>query len=104
MTIAYKSNPTLAVGVGPTTVYTGNASTQAIVLGMTVCSLLTDPVTVTIVAATAQIAKNLVIPPGTTLIAIGKDERHVIEATETITVACNVASAVDVLISTLEIS
>lgn len=104
MTITYKSNPTLNVGIGPTTVYTGPGATQAIVLGMNVCNLLTDPVTVTVVAATARIVKDAVIPPGTTLIAMGKDERHVIEATETITVACNVAAAVDVLVSTLEIS
>jgi hypothetical protein len=104
MTITYKSTATLAVGVGPTPVYTGPAATQAIVLGMEVCNLLTDPVTVTIRAATAAIAFNMPIPPGTTLVAIGKDERVVIEATETITVACNVAAAVDVLVSTLEIS
>ena len=105
MTITYKSTPSITPGIGPTAVYGPvPVGTQAIVLGMTLCNVLTDPVAVTVTAAAARIVFQQVIPPGTTLVVIGKDERVVIEAGESITLVNSIAGGVDSLVSTLEIS
>ena len=100
----YVSTPTLNVGTGPTVVYTSPALTASVVLGMTVANILTDPVRCTVVANTARVVSNAVIPPNSSLVVIGKDERVALAAGQTITVSMNVASAADVLVSALQIS
>lgn len=85
-----------------TTVFTGPASTETTVIGMTVANTSGSATLASVKKNTAYLVKDAPIPNGGSLIAIGGDQKLVIEATDTISVTAD--NAVDVILSTLEIS
>jgi len=97
----FKSYDTTGVTT-ETTVYTGPASTQATVIGLSVANTSGNATTASVKRNAAYIVKNAPIPNGGSLVVIGADQKVVVEAAETISVIAD--NAVDVCTSVLEIS
>jgi hypothetical protein len=101
MAYSYKSFQNVGVTT-ETTIYTGAASTEATVIGMSIANTTLNDITVDVKLNTAHVVKNAVVPSGTSFVPIGGDQKLVVEATDTIKVTAS-ASA-DVVLSVLEIT
>jgi hypothetical protein len=99
-----------AVGTTPQAIggWTVEANKQVTVIGLNVCNILTGTVSVTVDlfdgANATRITNSLSIPPGDTLVAVGAEQKVVMEPGDSIRVTASVAAAVDVILSTLEIT
>ena len=85
-----------------TTVFTGPASTQVTVIGMTIANTSSSVITASVKLNSAYLVKNAPIPVGGTLVPIGGEQKLVVESTDTLSVIAS--GTVDVITSTLEIS
>ena len=86
---------------GATTVYTGPASTQTVVIGFQVSNKHTAAITITATSAGSTLCKDIKIPVGSSFSPIiGK---LVVEATEKIIVTPSINSVSDTTLSILEI-
>lgn len=89
------------------TVLTGAASTQTTVIGLTIANTTTAAITASLKfnnndGDNVYIVKDAPIPVGGSLIAVGGDQKIVLESSDTMSVIAT--GTVDVLGSTLEIS
>lgn len=105
MANSFKSYPTAGITT-EATVYTGQASTEATVIGMTVANTtatnLTCSVKVSDGTTSVFLIKDATILPGGALVPIGGDQKVVIEAGDTLLVSAT--DTVDCLVSVLEVS
>jgi len=85
-----------------TIVYTGAAATQCTVIGLSIANTTSAPVTVDVKLNTAYLVKSAPVVVGSALIAVGGDQKLVIETGDTLKVTAS--GTVDVITSTLEIS
>jgi hypothetical protein len=85
-----------------TTVYTGAADTQVTVIGLTVANTGTSPVYGSVKLNGAYLVKDAPIAVGGTLVAVGGEQKIVVEPTDTVAVSAD--GTVDVILSVLEIS
>ena len=85
-----------------TTVYTGPASTQVTVIGLSIANTSADTATVSAKKNDAYVVKDATVVSGGTLVIVGGDQKLVIEPDDTIKVTSD--QTVDVITSTLEIS
>ena len=86
----------------PVTVYTVPASTTTVAIGFMIANLLGTQVTVDIEAASTNLGTAIPIPAGSSLSAL--DGKMVLEATDTVTVSCNTANGVEIVLSIMEIT
>ncbi len=96
----------VATGAG-STLYTVPASTQSIVVGLLVANKTAVNVTVTVNLATGvttALISGAIVPPNSTLVVIGKDEKLVMEAADVLTVIAGTATSLDATASVLEIT
>lgn len=84
-----------------TIVFTGPASTQTTVIGLSVANTSGAYTTASIKLNSAYIVKDAPIKAGGSLIAIGGDQKVVVEDGDTVSVIAD--QTVDVITSTLEI-
>lgn len=98
--MAFKSFQSTGVTT-ETTVYTGPASTETTIIGLSVATTSSTPATVSIKLNSAYIVKDAPVPVGGALVAIGGDQKLVVEATDTVSVISD--ETVDVITSVLEI-
>lgn len=85
-----------------TTVLTGPASTQTIVIGLSIANTTGSEITADVKLNSTFISKTVTIPTGTAFIPIGGDQKVVVEASDTIKVTAT--GATDVVVSVLEIT
>ena len=108
MANTFKSYGAAAVGTGDTSVYTVPASTQAVILGITVANIVSATVNVTVKvtkgSGTYFIVKNAPVLVGSSIEVIGNGSKFVAEAADIIKVASDTASSVDAVVSLLEIA
>lgn len=106
----FKSTGAKTIGLTKTTVYTVPASTVTTVIGLSVANVLT---TETLVKADVILSKGATeyyivrganIMPGESLVAVGGDQKVILEAGNTIKIVSTVASSLDVIVSMLEIT
>lgn len=101
---------TTNVGTGPATVYATGVGTRATVIGINIANTTANSIVVSIqfvddaANITGYIVKDVVIAKGTSLAAIGGDQKLVMEPEDSITVSSNTAASADVLVSALEIT
>jgi hypothetical protein len=101
---------TVDVGTTPLTVYSTGVTTRATVIGINIANTTNNSITVSIQfvddasATTGYIVKDVVIAKGTSLAAIGGDQKLVLEPEDSITVTSSSAASADVLVSALEIT
>lgn len=98
--MAFKSFQSTSVTT-ETTVYTGPASTETTVIGLSVACTSANPATVSVKLNSAYIVKDAPVPVGGSLVAIGGEQKVVVEATDTLSVISD--ETVDVITSVLEI-
>lgn len=98
--MAFKSFQSTSVTT-ETTVYTGPASTETTVIGLSVACTSTSPATVSVKLNSAYIVKDAPVPVGGALVAVGGEQKVVLEATDTLSVISD--ETVDVITSVLEI-
>jgi len=105
MANTFKSFPTAGVTT-ETTVYTGPASTQTTVIGMTVANTTASNITCSVVftsgGTSVYLVKDATILPGGALVPIGGDQKVVVETGDLIKVSAS--GAVDTLLSVLEVA
>lgn len=101
---------TVDVGTTPATVYSTGAGTRATVIGINIANTTAGSIVVSIqfvddaTATTGYIVKDVVVAKGTSLAAIGGDQKLVLEPEDSILVSSNTADSADVLVSALEIT
>lgn len=105
MANSFKSYPTAGVTT-EATVYTGLASTEATIIGMTIANTTASNVTCSVKlddgTTPVFLIKDATILPGGALVPIGGDQKVVVEAADELKVSAT--GAVDCLVSVLEIS
>lgn len=110
MANTFKNKVTAGIGSSVQTVYTCPSSTTSVVIGVTLCNLKTTGVEGTLAltddsaSATVSILKSAPIPSGSSIIAVGGEQKIVLEAGDALKVTASEASAIDVTLSVLEIS
>lgn len=87
---------------GGATIYTVPASTTAVLIGMNLANKAANQITAGAQISSTYIVKDVPIPAGSALGII--DGKIIAETGETITVTASENSAVDVIISVLEIT
>ena len=96
------------VGTSAATVFTGASATQSTVIGLTVsnttASAITADVYLTSGGVDYYVVKNASIPVGASLVAVGGDQKLVVESSDVVKVVSSAATSADVILSVLEIS
>jgi hypothetical protein len=105
----FNNNIVSGIGTGLIEVYATGLNKKATVIGINLANLLTTTITANIVLedATSQqvhVVKDVIIPAGNSLAAIGGDQKLVLVENNRLLVSSDSASAVDVIISVLEIT
>jgi len=104
----FKNYVNANIGTSSSNVYIGQAATQATLIGMSIANLLTVPVTANVTLSaggtTVFMVKQATIAPGGALVPIGGDQKLVVETGDYVQVQASSASAVDVIVSALEIT
>jgi len=98
-----------AVGTSAATVYTCPASTATTVIGLSLANIINNTVTVDIQVDNNDgdniyIVKAAPVPIGSSLVAIGGDQKLVLNESDVLKVTASDASSVDVALSILEIT
>ena len=110
MANAFKSGGTNTIGLTKTTIYTAPALTTSTVIGLSVSNVLTTETTAKVDvilgkgASEYYIIRGAPIMPGGALIAVGGDQKLVLEAGNTVKVVSSIAASVDAIVSVLEVS
>ena len=109
MANTFKNAAATATGTSEVSVYTVPSSTTATVIGLTCANITsTSPIKVSIRvydnSGTAHyyIVKNAEVFAGGTLVAVGGDQKLVLEASDIIKVVSDTASSVDTIVSVLQ--
>lgn len=105
----FRSNVALNIVVAGNTVYTCPAATQTTLIGMTLANksnttTVSANVFLTRSAVDYAIISNATIPTGSALVPVGGDQKIVLQAGDSIKVTTSTASAVDAIVSLLEIT
>jgi hypothetical protein len=109
MANSFKVKTKTAVGVTPTTIYTGPASTEVTIIGLSVSNIVSSAIEVDVTLENNDgdniyLVKGAPIPVGSTLIVVGAEQKVVMEASDILKVTSDTASSADVALSILEIS
>lgn len=108
MANVFNNQLTANVGTSPIIVYSTDSVTKATVIGINISNNTTSTVTADILlddgVTEVYIVKGARIPAGTSLAAIGGDQKLVINENSTMSVQTNVTTSSDVIVSVLEIT
>jgi len=109
MANAFKTVTDTAVGTSAATIYTCPSATETTIIGMNVANILTSSITVDIQLENndgdnVYILKDAIVPVGSALVAVGGDQKIVMNASDVLKVTASQASAADVTLSILEIT
>lgn len=101
----FKSSGAANIGTAGTTVYTATGVTST-VIGLVVANVTASDITVDVILVKGgtqyHLVKGAAVPVGTGLVAIGGDQKVVLETTNSILVKSSVASGADAVISYME--
>ncbi len=108
MANTFKNQLQAAVGTSPTTIYTAGVGVSSTIIGMTIANILNTAITANIIVTSSAsdyyMVKMATIDPGSSLIAIGGEQKLILEANDSIKVSTSDASSADVILSVLEIT
>ena len=109
MANSFKTVTDTAVGTSPATIYTCPASTETTIIGLNIANILSSSITVDVQLENndgdnVYIVKSAIVPVGSSLVAVGGDQKIVLNSSDILKVTASQASAVDVTLSILEIS
>lgn len=109
MATTFKNYLTSNVGSSPTVVFTAGA-VQTTIYSFTVANIKSPAQTINVSAyvtsgvTTAYLVKDVPIPASSTLVIVGEPQKLAMESGDTISVVADVATAADIVISTVELS
>lgn len=109
MASTFKNAIKSSIGTSPTVCYTTPVATVTTLIGLSIANTLEEAIYVNITitdtstGVTAFVGKNLLVPARGSLIAIGGEQKVVLEATDTISVSSSSAASADVVLSYLEV-
>ena len=100
---------------GETTLYTcpSSPTTETTIIGLNIANILAVSITVTVelhdggISGTTNlrhIVKDAIVPVGSSLVAVGGDQKIVMNASDILRITASQASAADVTLSVLEIT
>lgn len=114
MANSFKSETDTAIGTSAATIYTCPSSTQTTIIGLTVANIHTSQIEIDVqldastrtsgAEDSVYLIKDAPIPVGSSLVAVGGEQKVVLEPGDTIKVTSNTASSADVAMSILEIT
>jgi hypothetical protein len=109
MANTFKSTISTSVGTSLTTIYTAPASTTTTVIGLSVANTTANGITVSVKLAKsgggeAFIVKEAPVLGGSSLIAVGGDQKLVVQQGDSIKVQSSAATSADAIISILELT
>lgn len=109
MANAFKTFTDTGVGTANADVYTCPSSTETTIIGLNVANILAVSITVSVQLINndgdnVHIVKDAIVPVGSSLVAVGGDQKIVMNASDILRVTASQASAADVTLSVLEIS
>ena len=100
------SNVYSNVGTIPVTVITTGGTKNSTILGLNICNKTYTSVTVdgyvTWGGNTFYVFKNLALDPNTTAVAIGDNQRLIIDSNQTLNIVASANNCVDVIVSFAE--
>ena len=102
MITEFKSYTSVDISTSGTVVYTVPAATKAVVIGFLISNKFSNVIYVDIDVASISYGKSLPLPNGSTLSAL--DGKLVMDASETISITIDTASAADAYISVMEMT
>ena len=106
----FKTFTDTGVGTSNADVYTCPSSTETTIIGLNIANILSVSITVTVElydgggSDPTHIVKDAIIPVGSSLVAVGGDQKIVMNATDILKVKGSQADCCDVVLSVLEIS
>lgn len=105
----FKTFTDTGVGTSNADVYTCPSSTETTIIGLNIANILTVSITVNVQLINndgdnVHIVKNAIVPVGSSLVAVGGDQKIVLNASDILRITASQASAADVTLSLLEIS
>ena len=109
MANAFKTFTDTGVGTSNADVYTCPSSTETTIIGLNIANILTVSITVNVQLINndgdnVHIIKGSIVPVGSSLVAVGGDQKIVMNASDVLRITASQASAADVTVSVLEIS
>tara|TARA_R110000803_G_scaffold122577_1_gene190580 strand:- start:273 stop:602 length:330 start_codon:yes stop_codon:yes gene_type:complete len=109
MANSFKLKTDTAIGTSAATIYTCPSSTQTTIIGLTVANIAAAQILVDVQLTNndgdnVYLVKDAPVPVGSSLVAVGGEQKVVLEAADTITVTSDTASSADVAMSILEIT
>lgn len=109
MANAFKTFTDTGVGTGNADVYTCPPSTETTIIGLNIANILTVSVTVSAQLINddgdnVYIVRDAIVPVGSSLVAVGGDQKIVMNESDILRITASQASAADVVVSVLEIS
>lgn len=109
MANAFKLVTDTTVGTSPATVYTCPSSTQTTIIGLNLANIISTSVQVDVQIENADgdniyLIKNGPVPIGSSLVAVGGDQKVVMNVGDVLKVTSDTASSIDVMLSILEIT
>lgn len=111
MANAFKTFTDTAVGTANADVYTcpSSPTTETTIIGLNIANILTVSITVNVQLINndgdnVHIVKSAIVPVGSSLVAVGGDQKIVMNASDILRITASQASAADVTLSVLEIT
>ena len=110
MANVFKNSITGSIGITNTKVYETPGSTVSTVIGLNVSNVAAQNISVSVTltdssaAQTRHLIKNALIVEGSSIVAVGGEQKVVLESGDFISVVSSAASSADVIVSVLEIS
>jgi len=114
MANAFLSETQAGIGLTPVVVYTCPASTQTTIIGLSVANVAASAISVDVVLDASgrtsgaedsvYLVKGAPIPVGGALVAVGGDQKVIMEPGDVVKVTSNTSASADVLMSHLDIS
>tara|TARA_B000000565_G_C23694637_1_gene343316 strand:- start:352 stop:681 length:330 start_codon:yes stop_codon:yes gene_type:complete len=109
MANAFKLVTDTGVGTSPATVYTCPSATETTIIGLNLANIVSSGVQVSVQLENNDgdniyLIKDAPVPIGSSLVAVGGDQKVVMNASDVLKVTSDTASSIDVALSILEIT
>ena len=109
MANAFKLVTDTGVGTSPATVYTCPSATETTIIGLNLANIVSSAAQVSVQLENNDgdniyLIKNAPVPIGSSLVAVGGDQKVVMNASDVLKVTSDTASSIDVALSILEIT
>ena len=108
MANTFKNKQSVNVGTSTVSMYTVPSSTTTTLIGLTLANVSGASITATVAvtdtsaSTTANIIKNAPIPLGASLVAVGVDQKVVLDTGDILKITASSSNAVDAVVSYME--